>query len=383
MQLDLRCLIWSSLTGNPSSLTWHEERFQERCTDCQEVAGWMLSSSNLGLVTTFWHMLHQCALYYYSLTDIRATLNFEPGFVKKAAEEQVIVFCLPPHTTHLTQPLDKGCFGPPKIYWREECQDYIASNPGKVVTRFHFSQLFSWACYRGMTMHNIITGFRITGVFPFNRHALRPSDKDLQPKSLSQQTGLKYIPLFSPAPAKHRSQAATPSFSEAERAKFQQRFEEGYDLDIDPKYDLWKRMYHPDNCPTPSPLAAHSSLSHQLSLSPPPPSPSPFQLNVSSSEVLSSDSDQSPENKVSLLPRPTTIFKVLPHHIPHLKPPTFIPKSRARVLTSSENRSILEQKVREKEKEELKENEIEVKRKEKDELKAKQRREREAKQKKS
>lgn len=133
-------------------------------------------------------------------------MNFEPGFVKKAAEEQVIVFCLPPHTTHLTQPLDKGCFGPPKIYWREECQDYIASNPGKVVTRFQFSQLFSWACYRGMTMH-IITGFRITGVFPFNRHALRPSDKDLQPKSLSQQTGLKYIPLFSPAPAKHRSQA--------------------------------------------------------------------------------------------------------------------------------------------------------------------------------
>jgi len=89
---------------------------------------------------------------------------------------------------------------------------------------------------------------------------------------------------------------------------------------------------------------------------PPPPSPSPFQLNVSSSEVLSSDSDQSQENKVSLLPRPTTIFKVLPHHIPHLKPPTFIPKSRARVLTSSENRSILEQKAREKkEREELKE----------------------------
>lgn len=25
--------------------------------------------------------------------------HFEPGLVKKAAEEQVIVFCLPPHTT--------------------------------------------------------------------------------------------------------------------------------------------------------------------------------------------------------------------------------------------------------------------------------------------
>lgn len=139
-------------------------------------------------------------------------------------------------------------------------------------------------------------------------------------------------------------------------------------------------MYHPDNCPTPSPLAAHSSLSHQLSL--PPPSPSPFQLNLSSSEVLSSDSDQSPGNKVSLLPRPTTISKVLSHHISHLKPPTFIPKSRARVLTSSENRSILEKKAREGKgriKGETKERE--VKQKENDELKVKQRWEREAKQK--
>ena len=40
--------------------------------------------------------------------------HYQPGFVKQAAEEQVIVFCLPPHTTHLTQPLDKGCFGPPQ-----------------------------------------------------------------------------------------------------------------------------------------------------------------------------------------------------------------------------------------------------------------------------
>ena len=51
--------------------------------------------------------------------------HFKPSFVRRAAEEQVGVFCLPPHTTHLTQPLDKGCFGPLKMYWREECQMYL------------------------------------------------------------------------------------------------------------------------------------------------------------------------------------------------------------------------------------------------------------------
>lgn len=78
--------------------------------------------------------------------------HFNPEFVRKAAKEQVIVFCLLPHTTHLTQPLDKGCFGPLKVFWREECQDFLANNPDKVVTRFQFSQLFARAWLQGMTM---------------------------------------------------------------------------------------------------------------------------------------------------------------------------------------------------------------------------------------
>ena len=47
--------------------------------------------------------------------------HFQPDVINQAAAEGVIMFCLPPHTTHLTQPLDKGCFGLLKAYWREEC----------------------------------------------------------------------------------------------------------------------------------------------------------------------------------------------------------------------------------------------------------------------
>ena len=39
---------------------------------------------------------------------------FKPAVVSRAAEEGTILFTLPPHTSHLTQPLDKGCFGPLK-----------------------------------------------------------------------------------------------------------------------------------------------------------------------------------------------------------------------------------------------------------------------------
>ena len=52
--------------------------------------------------------------------------------------EKIIVFCLPPNTTHLTQPLDKGVFGPIKTYWHQECQKYMIKHPCKVVTEYEF-----------------------------------------------------------------------------------------------------------------------------------------------------------------------------------------------------------------------------------------------------
>ena len=98
--------------------------------------------------------------------------HYQPEAINSAAEEKVILFCLPPHSTHLTQPLDKGCFGPLKRYWREECHNYMAKNPGRVFTRFTFLQVFSQTWYHGMTMQNVIAGFHTTGIYPFNRNAL-------------------------------------------------------------------------------------------------------------------------------------------------------------------------------------------------------------------
>ena len=59
--------------------------------------------------------------------------HFCPETIRMAAANQVILCTLPPHTTHLCQPLDRSCFGPLKSAWRQACQFYCARNPGKVV----------------------------------------------------------------------------------------------------------------------------------------------------------------------------------------------------------------------------------------------------------
>ena len=121
--------------------------------------------------------------------------HYNPKFVEKAAEEKIIVFCLPPHTTHITQPLDKGCYGPLKIAWRQECQDFTASNPGKVVTIYQFSQLFHNAWDKAMIPKNVSSGFSITGIYPFDRYASR---KPAEKQSLAEKSGVAFIPLFTP-----------------------------------------------------------------------------------------------------------------------------------------------------------------------------------------
>ena len=54
--------------------------------------------------------------------------HYDPSMIHKAAEEQVIIFCLSPHTTqvHVSQPLDNGCFGVLKRAWAEECHRYLS-----------------------------------------------------------------------------------------------------------------------------------------------------------------------------------------------------------------------------------------------------------------
>ena len=69
--------------------------------------------------------------------------------------------------------------------------------PGRIITRYKFSQLFGKTWVKGMSMQNIIAGFRITRVYHFDRSVLLP--KESKRVSLADKTGLKFIPLYSPA----------------------------------------------------------------------------------------------------------------------------------------------------------------------------------------
>ena len=94
-------------------------------------------------------------------------------------------------------------------------------------------------------MQNIISGCRTTGVYPFDRSALGPSNHSKSKRmSLAERIGLKFIPLYSPShrQADKRQTAVMQLFTPEEIAHFQLRYDEGCDIP-DERYEQWVQMY--------------------------------------------------------------------------------------------------------------------------------------------
>ena len=98
--------------------------------------------------------------------------HYCPDTIRLAASERFILFVLPPNATHILQPFDKGTFAPLKQYSKQECHQFMSSNPGKYENRYFFSSIFSQAWMRCMTMPNVRAGFKVTGIHPLKRNAI-------------------------------------------------------------------------------------------------------------------------------------------------------------------------------------------------------------------
>ena len=183
--------------------------------------------------------------------------HYNPEFIRFAAQKGVIVFALPPNTTHLSQPLDGVCFKALKQCWDEQCNLFMSDNPGKTITIYQFSELFAAAWKKAMTPQNITSSFRTTGVFPVNRLALEilQEKEKFSPKlsmaDIAKSNGINFLPLYSPCKKYSSNRTADQvEFTDEEMKHFKRRFEEGYDVPGDTHYIQWLKIHHPE-CNTP------------------------------------------------------------------------------------------------------------------------------------
>ena len=74
---------------------------------------------------------------------------------------------MPTHTSHILQPLDVSCFGPLKKAYGSQIENKMRLGINHI-TKEEFLPTFFAAYQQTMTVETISSGFRATGLVPFN-----------------------------------------------------------------------------------------------------------------------------------------------------------------------------------------------------------------------
>ena len=232
-------------------------------------------------------------------------------------------------------------------------------------------------------MTNVIARFRMTGVCPFDRDvvkskaALKPAEV-FDPSVLPKETGIKFLPLYSPMEGtrqketdehrkemtlkrressrrrcedesvgmaiacaqEYRENNQDTDYTDAEINLYERRFEEGYNLDHDERYNEWVQRFHPSSFAeltgmsfsTPDrDLELHTDCDNLSKI-------------VQVSPIDSAD--------VCCLQKTSVVDKLLNDRKNEFKLPTLKTEKSSCVLTSEENLKIVQEKAMKKKKEE-------------------------------
>jgi len=92
-------------------------------------------------------------------------------FQEYCKSHNIITLGLPAHSSHLTQPLDVGCFRPLKQAYGRQIEGFIKAHI-KHITKVEFFIAFKEAYQQSITVLNGKAGFRGAGLIPFDPQAV-------------------------------------------------------------------------------------------------------------------------------------------------------------------------------------------------------------------
>jgi hypothetical protein len=111
-------------------------------------------------------------------------------FCEFAQKHNIVIICLPPHTTHALQPCDVGVFGPLSQHWKRTVT--MSTSQHVAITRQNFLIKYSDAHQGAFTTATITAAWRKTGIYPLDRTAL--PDSAFAPATSTTTTSSQPIP---------------------------------------------------------------------------------------------------------------------------------------------------------------------------------------------
>ena len=150
---------------------------------------------------------------------------------KFCKENDIFLYCLPPHSSHITQPLDVGFFGPLKSNWKIAVAKYRQDHIGDSLSKKQFASVFKEAWIDTIKPRTIINAFVATGIYPIDKSKIK-SIKTAPSKVYSYEEESAINPSFIALNALE-AQMDTATLKKLER------FLENYDVADDVLYTTW------------------------------------------------------------------------------------------------------------------------------------------------
>lgn len=96
-----------------------------------------------------------------------------------AEENGIVMLSFPPYCSHKLQPLDRTVYGPFKEHVNSASEHWMMQNPGKSMTIYDIPSLVARAFPQAATPDNIQSGFRVSGIYPFNQDVFNETEFSL------------------------------------------------------------------------------------------------------------------------------------------------------------------------------------------------------------
>jgi hypothetical protein len=142
---------------------WAINTTQNGCTDNEADIEWLkhFDRCTANRSVGSYHLLVLDGHESHHLTD----------FEIYCAEHNIIALCMPPHSSHLLQPLDVGCFEPLEKAYGQEIEHLIRSSITHI-PKTEFFPAFYAAFQATMAEKDIKGGFKGTGFVPFDLESI-------------------------------------------------------------------------------------------------------------------------------------------------------------------------------------------------------------------
>ena len=110
-------------------------------------------------------------------------------FLLECKRNNVWLVFLPPHSTHVLQPLDLSCFSPVKSKYWEQIAELASLDNTALIKKHRFIKYYYRAQEEGLTARTIKSGWRASGIYPWNpRKGLQSSQ--VKNKALTEALSL-------------------------------------------------------------------------------------------------------------------------------------------------------------------------------------------------